>query len=171
MRLFLLNANSLNNKVWQFESEILMYHGYPEFVAITETWLTNMAPSDIFKFNAYSVYRRDRVNDAHGGVMFLVKNGLASEQISRESQIEILWVMVYFGAQRMVFGVYYRAHVSHVHEFEQLRQELEFIVNRYPNVPIVLVGDFNMPDINWTEGVSACIYKQDEYLDLFLNII
>jgi endonuclease/exonuclease/phosphatase family metal-dependent hydrolase len=167
MRLFLLNANSLNNKVWQLESEILLYHIYPDFVAITETWLTEVVSSDIFKFNAYSVYRRDRVTDSHGGVMFLVKNSLSSEQISRDSQIEILWVLVDFGTHRTVFGVYYRAHVSHVVELDLLREELAFVTAAYPNVPIVIVGDFNMPDINWADGFSPSIYKQDEYLNLF----
>jgi hypothetical protein len=167
MRVFLVNANSVKNKIWQFESEILMYHNFPEFIAITETWLTEDISSDLFKFNAYSVFRRDRISDPHGGVMFLVKNNLGSEQISRDSRIEILWVMVDIGIHRTIFGVYYRAHVSHVCELDLLREELAFVVDLHPNVPIVLVGDFNMPDINWAEGLSPSVYKQDEYLDLF----
>jgi hypothetical protein len=167
LNLFLLNANSVRNKVWQLESEIVLLHNYPDFIAITETWLTYEVDSDIFKFDAYTVYRRDRDDDPHGGVMLLVRENFASELIPRNSTIEILWVLVDFGTHRAVFGVYYRANVSHVHELDLLRQELTYISDHYPTACIVLVGDFNMPDVDWSQGVAPRIYKQDEYIDLF----
>jgi hypothetical protein len=165
--LFLLNANCVRNKIWQLESEIVLLHNYPDFVAITETWLTYEVPSDLFRFNAYTVYRRDREDNPHGGVMLLVRENLASEPIPRNSTIEILWVLVDFGTHRSVLGVYYRANVSHVHELDVLREELAYIFEHYPATSVVLVGDFNMPDIDWNQGVAPRIYKQDEYIDLF----
>ena len=99
--------------------------------------------------------------------MLLVSNRFASEVIYRESQIEILWVMVYSGNLKQIFGVYYRANVSNVDEFELLRDELSFISVNYPGIPLVLTGDFNLPDICWGDGVSRSIYRQDEYLELF----
>jgi hypothetical protein len=157
----------LRNKVWQLESEIVLFHDHPEFIAITETWLTDEIDSDIFKFGEYSVYRRDRQTDPHGGVMLLVHNSIPSELILRNSDIEILWVLTDFGSHQTVLGVYYRANVSHVHELDLLRDELDVIVGLYPLAPIVLTGDFNMPDIDWIRGFSPNIYKQDEYLELF----
>ena len=76
-------------------------------------------------------------------------------------------MIVYIGNLKQIFGVYYRANVSHVDELELLRDELSFISANYPGIPIVLTGDFNLPDICWGDGVSRSIYRQDEYLELF----
>jgi hypothetical protein len=167
MRLFLINANCVKNKLWQLETEIFYYHKFPEIVAITETWLTHEVPNDMLGFGKYSVFRRDREGDPHGGVMLLVRNDLSSELISTGTEIEIIWVLIVSGKSKIALGVYYRPNVRLANELEPLKDQLEFITSSYPEATILLCGDFNMPDIDWASGTSPNIYRQDEYLDLF----
>lgn len=71
--LILLNARSMCNKLPEFENEILGNFDFPEFIAVTETWFSEIVSSDIFTFEKYTVYRKDRQLSPHGGVMFLAR--------------------------------------------------------------------------------------------------
>ena len=78
----------------EFQAEVIDFYNSPEIIAVTETWFSDSVPLNMFGYGKYTEYRRDRKNQSYGGVMFLVRNDLASESILNISNLEILWVLV-----------------------------------------------------------------------------
>ena len=59
-----------------------LYSGDFEIVAISETWLTNILTDGVLDPKGlFTIYRKDRINKAGGGVIICVFNGLNSSEI------------------------------------------------------------------------------------------
>jgi hypothetical protein len=65
-----INFQSIKNKVPDLHA--LIDSAQPHVIIGTETWLTKEMHSSEFFPNEYEVYRRDRPNDPHGGVLIAV---------------------------------------------------------------------------------------------------
>ena len=77
------NVQSILNKVDIIQSELQQF----DVISLTETWLDNTISDDKIIFNGFNLFGRDRVNDRHGGVCFLVKSDLyAKRRIDLELQ-------------------------------------------------------------------------------------
>ena len=71
-----MNAKSLNNKLHQFNAEIVEQYKFPQVICVTETWLDETTPNSIFHCNKhYEIFRKDR-KGIGGGVAIFVKNDL-----------------------------------------------------------------------------------------------
>ena len=77
------NVKSILNKVDIIQSELQQF----DVISLTETWLDNTISDDEIIFNGLNLFRRDRVNDRHGGVCVFVKRELyAKRRIDLELQ-------------------------------------------------------------------------------------
>jgi hypothetical protein len=167
IRLVLLNAQSLKNKYIEFKNEVVLFHRFPEVIAVTETWFNNAVPVGMFGQGVYTEYRRDRSGDPHGGVVLYVSSTIPSDLVHASNDIELLWVRLYIGGIVLIVGVYYHPNVTLTSDVDFLREELGKIRLLFPTATTLLVGDFNLPDINWELQTSPHSYRQDEYLALF----
>ena len=59
---------------------------------------------------------------------------------------EILWLELYASRSRINFVTYYRPPNATVEDLQALNTVLATILS---SLPLVLCGDFNVPDINW----------------------
>lgn len=118
-----------------------------DIVVLTETWLTpDVTDSEIFP--SHSIFRCDR-HDRRGGGVLIATTGL-SQQVEVHSDLEAVWVAFGCYHNAVLFGVCYRP--PNCHSFvSRLYNMLSSIVARYPNRPIFLLGDFNYPNIDWTD--------------------
>ena len=84
----------------------------------------------------------------HGGVFIAVRDTLiASERPDLQSDCEIVRVTIQIkGLKPLFVGSFYRPHSNDIDYFREIQKSLEKIPN---HSYIWLLGDFNLPDIDW----------------------
>ncbi|KAK4827614.1 LOW QUALITY PROTEIN: hypothetical protein QYF61_019539 [Mycteria americana] len=145
------NACSMGNK--QEELEAIVYQENYDMVAITETWWGDShnwsAAMDGYKF-----FRRDRRGRRGGGVALYVRECLDSLEVNDgDDRVECLWVRIRGKANKadIVVGVCYRP-PNQDEETDELFYKQLGEASR--SLALVLVGDFNLPDVCWIYNTS-----------------
>ncbi|CAB4043273.1 Hypothetical predicted protein, partial [Paramuricea clavata] len=141
------NARSIVNKTDKLCLEI--HSGQFDIVVLTETHLDNtIVDSEIFPPN-FIVFRRDRQHLGRhgGGVLIGTKNTLKVHHRDDITCIaEILFVDILLHRnKKLTIGVFYRPPNREWQPFEELNQ----ILSEISTSDIILLGDFNISDINW----------------------
>ena len=122
----------------------------PDVVFGTESWLDgNILNSEVFPEN-FTAYRKDRVNNPHGGVFLLVDSSIiSSEETSLVVEgIELVWAKISsVGSKDLLLGSFYRPPATDGAYLEKLNNSLSRLTNSNSNIR--LSDDFNLPYINW----------------------
>ena len=145
----------------------------PDIVCVSETWLhgTDDYPNSLFLCaKVYDIYRSDRTDKQGGGVALLVKRCL-NAQFLCSSQIdngELLWVMIQRANVKLLVGSFYRSNVAAFSPMDKLFNDLESFQSMATHT--LLLGDFNLPNIDWQTPNSPAIFKQDIFLEKFLQL-
>ena len=164
-----LNARSIVNKTLDLHGRLSGDIKY-DLVAITETWLDcSINTSEIFP-NCFMVHRKDSSRHA-GGV--LLAYGVVLSCVRREdfeTNCELLWceVTVCNPKKSMLVEVYYRPPATDIAYLEELGKSLSLIEESGNNLDIVLLGDFNLPNISW---LAVNPYGNDTISSVFCDII
>ena len=118
-----------------------------DIVAVTETFLDDTILSSQFCPKHYICFRKDR--DRHGGgVLILIKSSIPAVRRSEfESHCEIIWIQLSTSDGPLLFGVFYRPPNSGISALSELNTAISSIPG---NLRLVLCGDFNVPDIDWS---------------------
>ena len=154
---------------------LLLLEGDHDVICITETWLDDSI-TDTLLINscAYSIFRCDRKDRSGGGVCILVKNCLRVLPVisvhtsDNLSSVEIVVIdIVGHGGKLRLMGAYLNCNCSDDH-VTFFRDCVETHMNCSPSV---IVGDFNMPNINWSclKNVGGTS-KQEKFLDAVTNM-
>ena len=154
------NAQSICNK--KNELELVVYDNEPDLVLITETWChkDRLDITDAFlKIDGYEIVselRRDR-NDTvlgrGGGILVYKKIGLdvfINDDNSSFNQFCSFDIMN--GNEKLTFYVIYHSPNSSKENTSELCQLLEKTKENNFNV---LIGDFNLPDIDWNNSTAG----------------
>lgn len=136
----------------------------PEIAVLTETWLNDTVFDSEFVPTGYSSYRKDR-DGRGGGVSILFKSTLRIFPMSDIPNVECIFCKAYYGNVRYVIAAMYRPPSSTVSVLDDLKQYL------YTNVKlgdrIILSGDFNLPNIDWS---TFSLEKHDALGEAMLDI-
>ena len=146
----LTNIRSYKNKF----NEVLLFLKMedPDILCLIETWLTKDVSDSVFCPPGFNVVRRDR-DSRGGGVLLLIRSCISFRQICVPgcfSHIELICVDVSLGCAVWRIIGYYRSG-----GFDDIAREyaidtiecLKFLCNG--GETICLLGDFNLPLINW----------------------
>ncbi|PKU44107.1 rna-directed dna polymerase from mobile element jockey-like [Limosa lapponica baueri] len=140
------NARSVGNK--QDELEVIVQQDSYDIVAIMETWWDDGHDWNA-AMNVYKLLRRNRQGRRGGGVALYIRVCFDCIELdSSDDEVECLWVRMKGKANKsnFVLGVCYRPP-------NQDEQVHEVFCKRLAEVSqspaLVLVGDFNLPDICW----------------------
>ena len=151
------NVRSLAPKM--DEISYFMLHNHVDLAFITETWLRESIPDSIIHIPGYTVFRRDRIRDNHGGVCIYVK----ADHLRKFKQIshiiccddhEILWLHICpnrlpRGYSSIIVRVIYHPPSDNGALIrDHLLSSLTKIESEFPNCGIILAGDFNRLNIN-----------------------
>ena len=180
-RTLVININSIFGKAAAFQD--MLQYVKPDAVIITETKLrpdistAEVIPSDL----GYTVYRRDRSDERFsggGGVMLLIKSCYASTEVTPEDTdrtCELIWVEVEMRDQKklLVSSFYRRPGDRSVDHLESLHSSLSRVQSRYrsPNQPIIMGGDYNLPDICWDKICVKGDSSQKSLHEYFLSFM
>ena len=150
------NSRSIVNKRLELSS-LLALKSY-ELVAITETFLdSTINNSEIFS-DTFNVQSRDRSRHG-GGVLLAVHQGLCCiRRTDFETDCEILWceLIATKPFSRVLVGVFYRPPSSDIDYLKELERSLSLIERSGNNLSILLLGDFNLPQIVWSTPSPTC---------------
>lgn len=171
------NAQSIINKLPEFESRVRSEN--PHLIAITESW-GDINASELMKLDTYKIYKQDRIGNRGGGVAIYVHESLESyecddENISKHKFKEHVWCYIKLkGTDKLLIGCIYRSTNTTVENDEELLDLIK-ISNRKRESHTLIMGDFNLPGINWVEesvhgGIQSIEYKFLECIrDCYLN--
>ena len=163
LKCLLLNARSLKsvntqrNKLVEFQSLVSLQN--INLACVTETWLNSTVQNnEILSGEQFNIYRKDR-RDGYGGIMLAVDMLMRSKrmknlELANLDHNEIMVIELKPKRQsKIAIVVTYRPPDDVSDEYlDNFRNVLKNVENsRYKN--ICIMGDFNLPNFDWTTGV------------------
>ena len=124
----------------------------------TETWLSEDHSIDEYSFQNFK--RPVYFHRPHGGVIVYIKEELLFKEV--ESPIEMsdsIWIeMETVNSVKRLYGVIYRSPNTPETNNEALIKELEWACKNYKEG--IIIGDFNLPKIDWKEYTASGSYSK-----------
>ncbi len=166
-----LNARSISSKL--NDLNLLASEKKPELILICESWCNSNISNSILSIPDYYLepnLRFDRCDTQlgiGGGLLVYVKNGLSVLPIDKTSDFNQYCSFKILNSDKstnITITLLYRSPNSAVQNNELL---CDMIDNLPVNEPHILVGDFNMPEIDWTNYSSPSKYQQ--FLDVLAD--
>ena len=131
------------NKLPLFQS--FVYSSSLHIIALSETWLSDKIYSKEILPSGYTIYRSDR-HTRGGGVLLGVSSSLSSHLLISHSTIDLVVVQLLTSPPITLCCIYIPPSCSPDY-FSSCLSALTDIITHHENV--IILGDFNLPDINW----------------------
>ena len=158
LKSFVPADNDTSNKVCKITLlQELVHGGEYEVVCVCENWLNNTI-LDTELLPGFNIFRRDRKGRIGGGVLIAIKENLhATRRCDLERDgIELAVVQLNkANNEPVILYVYYRPPNSSPDVGLSLLNNS--IASNPESCCIILVGDFNIPSISWSESPSTPI--------------
>ena len=117
--------------------------------------------------DSYHIFRKDR-NNQGGGVALLIRNDLTCSEIEIETgPLEILCLNIKGNRSNIIVVCCYKPSVADVHLLAPLKKVIKCLTAK--KLPILLMGDFNLPDITWDRLTSPTSKAQSVFLNMFIS--
>lgn len=151
LRCQVLNARSVVNKIKPLQATLEA--NQLDILAITETFLDANILDTELSSDSYTIFWKDR-NRHGGGVMLMLKSTIpAIRRYDLESHCELLWIEITTITTKILFGVFYSPPSGPRDiPLDWLNLSLSGFS---PSTPIILTGDFNIPDVTWSDDGLA----------------
>lgn len=164
-----INIQSVASKKESFW-ELIDQHN-PDIIYGCETWLNQTVYDNEVLPSSYKVYRNDRA-DGYGGVLLGIRSNLPSYLIDVQSQTETCSVSLQqSNNQQVILVCVYRPPSSDTVYQEQLCNYIIDLTIKYPNSAIYCAGDFNLPDIDWSNNSIKGYRNSNTINNLALNMM
>jgi len=161
------NARSLRNKMDELMATVAATT--PEVIGITESWGNDDISDSEFSVPGYDLFRSDRTSGHRGGgVLLFVRNTLKAVEVKLSNKFrDQIWCRVKIRHNdELLIGVCYRSQNTNI--VGQTNDD--FLCDMLAEVrgkPLLLMGDFNFPDIDWTisHGHSSSSQNFVDYIE------
>lgn len=129
--------------------------------------------SEILPGNNYNICRKDRTDRTGGGVLLAVcDNILSIRRNDLESQAEMLVCEIRPNSKKKIeMIVFYRPPDLDLNYIKQLKESLQLIQRCAKFDRVIICGDFNLPNIDWTTGMATNNSTIYQHLQRQLKII
>ena len=171
LRCKLFNARSLRNKLDNLSC--LLQSAAFDLIFTTESWLRNDLPDSIvLSKTAYTLLRKDRP-DGYGGVAVFLSNVLKFVVIDLPptySSLECVAFDVVFSKScyyRFICIYHPPTCAASIVETANLCSLIDFLSTT--TYPLFIVGDFNLPNINWYVPMSLGSLSHDLFLNCMMR--
>jgi len=169
----LVNARSICNKLVEFRQ--LIYSNDYDVIFICESWLTSNWPNGILDpLHMFNIVRCDRNLRSGGGVCILIKKSLNYAEIAVDDQfnlLEICCIDIILGTHlHYRFVCTYRPPGNNRENMEYASLLAKYIdVISSSRHPIVMLGDLNLPNIDWLHLAAQNDGIHNFLLDTFVS--
>jgi len=164
-------VRSLLNKIDDFSACISTYS--PDIFCITESWLKKDIPDGLVCPPGYDIIRYDRLTRG-GGIILFINSNIKHEEVSisqhdqYSSMIELVCVDVYFGSICTRVIAHYRPPGTGPDEVLYASSTIKLLKSLCSTRnEIVLMGDFNLPGVNWLIHHAPNNAVYNEYISFF----
>lgn len=138
------------NGVLSKSPSVKIFCSFADITGLTETWDKAEYADKIFAdLRTFNVFRRPRSSDAHGGVALVVKKSLKASRRHDLEHPDLELLLVEISALSILVGVFYGPP-------SKIRMVLPLLLDHISEAftavmlqKLVLMGDFNLPDISW----------------------
>ena len=160
------------------DTKLIELHHYVEtyfhdVVILNETWLKEtILDSEILPPNMYTIFRRDRCPETHpidisnskklcrngGGVLIAVTNQLSINinVIPLKHEAEILAIEITLeNKTKITIATCYRVGTLGMHNADEILKALRMLTRKKSVKKCIMIGDFNLPQINWLSGTGT----------------
>ncbi len=151
IRCIQVNCRSIRNKVADLVVLNEIYK--PDILCGAESWLNSDIKSNEIFPPSLAVYREDRITETTGGGVFqAISNDLLSTHDQNlTTDCEVIWTETKIhGSKPLIVGTYYRSNDNQGYRIDQLDQSIAKLGNKINTHNVILTGDFNVPNVNWT---------------------
>ena len=166
------NARSVRNKLLSLHA--VMYCENFQSICITETWLDSSVTDGIIDPRGlFNIYRCDRAADSHGGgVCILVRRIFKSSAIDIDHtmfpNVEIVACSIFLADfKRTLICCYFPPSLSSS-QFLSFTNCLRALC--VVDVSCFLIGDFNLPNIDWKNFVFPEDLKSKAFFNFFTDV-
>lgn len=131
-----------------------------DILALTETWLIPSISDAELGCDSFTIYRRDRFSHSEstrsgGGILVAVSSAYISHIIPLPAtDVEQLAVFI-SAPYKIILVCSYVTPASHSDVYIQHLNNIRCITERYSNIPICYLGDFNLPDVEWSLSADS----------------
>ena len=154
LKVFYCNARSIRNKMEELRGVIAMED--LDIIGITESWANTEDMPDFFEIKGFNLFRRDRVNKKGGGVLLYVRSDLNCIELNFKSNsqgIDSVWIkLTNDNGNHLVLGNVYRPPNCSIEHDTMLGNLIREVCQKFE---VVIMGDFNYPNIDWDNNVIA----------------
>lgn len=137
-----------------------------DIIGIAESWLTDEVFNGEINLDGFTTFRRDRyeIREAKaGGVILYIKNDLmpmACEELNKV-KFESVWCKIALKRGEIIVGNCYKSPTASIMEINEMFQVLQSVSKQQ----VVIMGDFNFPNIDWDT------YDSDSHGEDFRDLI
>ena len=162
---YLQNCRSISNKLTDLQG--LVYSSTYNIIGLTETWLSDSILDSEILPTGYTIYRLDRPSRG-GGELLAVDKTIVSQQLSSPINFELLLIRISLHYPINICLVYNPPNASAEYTEELVNFLLSLPTDSSP-VLVILMGDFNVPDINWSTLVGSAHFST-QFCDLIFDM-
>lgn len=177
------NVRSLRNKTTEFFN--MLSNADADIISVTETWLNDDCENSELSSINYQIFRRDRnYTLSHtirgGGVLTAIRSDILAFRLeSAETSlkfIEDIWIKIILPDTTLyVCTVYISPHADPRQYNAFFDQIKENITNFGSSSKIMILGDFNLPNINWYDSnnnsVEPYLLSRSETYEHFVDML
>ena len=174
-RVLCINFQSMRPKREAFWS--LLESSDPDIVLASETWLSpGVHEGEVLPPNYSFAARKDRQKSAHGGVAIITKSSIDASEIPLDTDSEIVAASIptTYTSKPIIVCSLYRPTDNNIDYTRDMCSTIRDLHTRFKDNIIWIVGDSNLPDINWKsdsiEGHNYPATINQDYLDLVSDI-
>ena len=137
-----------------------------------ETWLKpEILDAELLPPNSnYNIHRKDR-HDGYGGSIILIKDNIQHERIEINTPCDIVFVKIdCANKESLIVGSVYRPTNNNESYSQVLFGAISKISKQFRKSAIWITGDFNLPDINWSDNIIQGHQYKKSINEMFLQM-
>ena len=152
-----------------------------DLIGITESWANDYVNDAELHIEGFNMFRKDRCKIKGGGLLLYVSIRLKASLnrvLTNSDFKEALWCNLQINQQHLIVGLCYRSPVSTLDNDNQLLNLLEKASMQSKSSHMLIMGDFNYPEIDYVNGLvtagdsdpSTLFFHKTQDLCLFQHV-